>query len=234
MNARVVCISRTLAAGGEHVGKAVSERLGFRYVDEEIVAKAAAKANVDQEVIAAAEHKQPLVRRILDAIGLPKHLPDPMTYLIGRPVEEYYVHLTPRPTEAVPEGRRALIRAVIAEIAAEGNVVIVAHAASFALAGMKGLLRVLVTASPETRIRRLSGLGRLLTDSDTVTTVRESDAERRDYLHRFYQVHEELPTHYDLVVNTDVLPPAQAVNLIVTAARDDAASDTHETRTPAS
>jgi cytidylate kinase len=87
---------------------------------------------------------------------------------------------------------------------------------------MHGLLRVLVTASPETRTRRLSGLGALLTEGDAVTAVRESDGERRDYLRRFYQVSEELPTHYDVVINTDVLRPAEAVNLIVAAARDTA------------
>ena len=40
MSIRVVCISRSAAAGGEIVGRAVSQRLGFRYVDEEIVKKA--------------------------------------------------------------------------------------------------------------------------------------------------------------------------------------------------
>ena len=30
MPAQVVCISRTLAAGGEEVGRGVAERLGFR------------------------------------------------------------------------------------------------------------------------------------------------------------------------------------------------------------
>jgi shikimate kinase len=33
---RVVCISRTMAAGGEMIGRAVSERLGYRYVDEDL------------------------------------------------------------------------------------------------------------------------------------------------------------------------------------------------------
>jgi hypothetical protein len=31
---RVICISRTLGAGGEEVGWLVAERLGFAYVDE--------------------------------------------------------------------------------------------------------------------------------------------------------------------------------------------------------
>ncbi|MBI3783573.1 MAG: cytidylate kinase family protein [Deltaproteobacteria bacterium] len=31
MSFRVVCISRTLAAGGEDIGHQVAQRLGFRY-----------------------------------------------------------------------------------------------------------------------------------------------------------------------------------------------------------
>lgn len=46
----------------------------------------------------------------------------------------------------------------------------------------------------------------------------ESDRERRLYLERFYDVSEELPTRYDLVVNTDLLDVEQAVAAIVGAA----------------
>ena len=46
---------------------------------------------------------------------------------------------------------RVLIRETIEQTAAQGNVVIVAHAASHALPQRSDALRVLVTASPETR-----------------------------------------------------------------------------------
>jgi cytidylate kinase len=50
------------------------------------------------------------------------------------------------------------------------------------------------------------------------TAVASSDRDRREYLKRFYGVKEELPTHYDLVLNTDVLPAEQAAAIIVAAA----------------
>ena len=43
---------------------------------------------------------------------------------------------------------------------------------------------------------------------------------RADYLKRFYEVAEELPTHYDLVFNTDSLSIEQAAELISQAASD--------------
>jgi len=49
--------------------------------------------------------------------------------------------------------------------------------------------------------------------------INESDAGRAAYFKEFYGVDEELPTHYDLVVNTDVLGAEQAAEIVVYAAK---------------
>jgi cytidylate kinase len=97
-------------------------------------------------------------------------------------------------------------------------VVIVAHAASIALAGRGDLVRVLVTASPEARAQRLAEAGDV-DKEDAQRAVKRADAARADYLKRFYRIDRELPTHYDLVVNTDVLELDAAADLVVRAAR---------------
>ncbi len=150
MACRVICISRFLGAGGEEIGRSVAGKLGFRYVDDEIIARAAEKAGVDPETNA-------------------------------------------------------------------GDVVIVAHSASIPLAGMSGLLRALVTGTPARRAERLAreaGMG----ERDAKKAIQDSDRQRRDYLRRFYAVHQELPLHYDLVVNTDALAPAPAAPVVLAAA----------------
>jgi cytidylate kinase len=48
--------------------------------------------------------------------------------------------------------------------------------------------------------------------------IKQSDAGRADYLKRFYGVAQELPTHFDVVVNTDVLPSERACDVVVAAA----------------
>ena len=63
MPARVVCISRTLGAGGTDVGRLVSERLGFRYLDEEIVGRAAEKGQVDPDLVVDVEQRSSIARR---------------------------------------------------------------------------------------------------------------------------------------------------------------------------
>ena len=101
---------------------------------------------------------------------------------------------------------------------AAGDVVILAHAASQSLAGRNQVLRVLVTASPATRSARLSDS--LQVDAkEGDSMVKKGDAGRADYLKRFYGIDRELPTHYDIVVNTDNLTPEEAAAAIVGLAR---------------
>ena len=92
----------------------------------------------------------------------------------------------------VSERVQVLIREAIEQTAARGDVVITAHAASHALEPGARILRALVTASPTRRAKRISEQA----DIDIAKaerTVKASDAGRRDYLKRFYNVADELP-----------------------------------------
>ena len=53
MSNRVVCISTTDGAAGEEVAALVADRLGFRVVDEAIVARAAQEAGIGGDVWAS-------------------------------------------------------------------------------------------------------------------------------------------------------------------------------------
>jgi cytidylate kinase len=112
---------------------------------------------------------------------------------------------------------QVLIREAIEQTAARGDVVITAHAASHALKSDASILRVLVTASPSTRAERVSGQSGIEIGK-AQRAVKTSDASRRDYLKRLYDVAEELPTQYDLVINTDDISVEEASALVVHAA----------------
>ena len=206
MTCTVITVSRTLAAGGEEIAFTAAMELGFRYADEAIIVRAAETAGVSPQTVKEMEHTPGLVMRIIEAMA---HTPpDPEGWTAGYPL-------------MIGEARAAyqeLIERVIRETAAEGGMVIVAHAASVPLTGMKGLLRSLVTAPREVRIARLvrdEGMG----EAEARKAVEESDRQRREYLRRFYDVKEELPTHYDLVLNTGVLTVPAAAQLLIAAAK---------------
>jgi len=214
MSFRVVCISRTIAAGGESIGYTIAERLGFRYVDEQIIERAAQQAQVDPKLVEASEHKKPLMQRLLDRLADAADLAGPLALATGLPVDAF----TPASTgyHATSDDLRVLIRAAIHEVAAAGNAVIVAHAASMALGAAPGVLRVMVTASPEIRAQRLA-TARGLSAAAAADAIAASDRERREYFQSFYHLKEELPTHYDVIINTDVITPAVATDLILAA-----------------
>ena len=203
MTCRVVCISHATGAGGEEVGRLVAERLGFLYVDEEIIAGAAAKGSIHPEEVADEERRKSLAARLLEAIaqggGEAWALGGGAALRTG--------------DELGSDEVRALIRETIEQTAARGKVVIVAHAASRALVQGPRMLRVFITASPTTRARRLGDVEGI-DPNRAASAVRDGDAGRRSYLKRFYDVEEELPTDYDVVVNTDVLSLEQAADLV--------------------
>jgi hypothetical protein len=207
MASRVICISRAHGARGDEVGRLVAERLGFQYVDEEIVALAAAIGDVSPAEVADEERRKPALSRLLRELGK------------GSSVTRAVIPRAGRRTETSLDDVKALIQAAIEETARRGDVVIVAHAASFALPRSTDVLRVLVTASPEARARRLTeSYGFDARTSEKA--IADSDAARADYLERFYGVDAEQATHYDLVLNTGSLSPDRAAELVVRAAGD--------------
>ena len=214
MAATVVCISQTDGSTGDLVGRDVASELGFRYVDQEIVVRAAEKAHVDRETILDAERRKSFVRRLLDALANSTVLlNDPLTGMHG----PAFVEIPDHPA-GDPEFRD-VIRSVIGDLAEEGRIVIVSHAASMALTGAPHVLRVLVTASLPVRTERISHAGKWLDAAAARAAVRDADRNRQDYFRRFYDVEREEPTHYDLVLSTDILSEKQAASIICAAAR---------------
>jgi hypothetical protein len=216
MAARVVCISRTHAALGEEIGDLVAAQLGFGYVDEQVIERAARLAQVDPKVVAAVEQRRPLLQGLMAKLAAARDLVGPaaLTPVIPKfgGVPAHGGH------RANADDLRVLIQAAIHEIAADGGAVIVAHAASMTLATRHDVVRVLVTASAETRARRLVAAQGIALEA-AMAVVASSDRNRRDYFRRFHDIPHELPTHYDLVVNTDVITPQQAAEVIACAIR---------------
>ncbi len=205
---QAVCISRAGGAGGEEVSRAVADALGYRYVDEEVIARAAELGDVDPGDLESSEQRQSLIRRLVDRMTADTHVAE------ERHADDHFVYVT---AETRPEALRRLIHQAIDEIASDGQVVIVAHAASHVLAGSEDVLRVWVTGSPEHRAARLAAGD--LSEADAKREVGESDKGREDYLRRFLGMEKEQATDYDVVVNTDRLSADAAAHVILAAAR---------------
>src|SRR4029079_1542846 len=205
MTCRVVCVSGPDGARMAEVAECVAAQLGFSLVDEAIVFRAAAEAGVDPKVVEDVEKRQSFLDRLLDTFATSSDA-SALVFAGGGG------YLAP---EGVPmsDELRVLIRHAIEEAADRGNAVIVAHAAAHALGDRDDVLRVPVTASRQTRCERVAA-DHDLSERDAAQVVDDGDAGRLDYIRRFYGEKAELPTHYDLVVNTDRLSVDEIVALV--------------------
>jgi cytidylate kinase len=161
---------------------------------------------VDVEDVSSVEQRRTLAGRLLDLVAQ-AGAPEAYAYA---PTDD------PGVWAGSSDAMIAVIQEVVNETADAGDAVIVAHAASHVLAGRPDVLRVLITGTPDARQSRLAAEAG---DDAARNAIREGEKARADYLRRFHDVRQELPTHYDLVVNTDQLGVEGAAAVVVGAAR---------------
>src|SRR3954451_9230185 len=129
-----ICISRDVGAGGEQVGRAVADSLGYQCVDEDIVRAAAERAGVEVEDVSSAEQRRTMAGRLLDLVAQ-----------AGAPEADAFApEGDPYRLAGSSDGMMAVIQEAVRETPDAGSAVIVAHAASHVLAGRPDVLRVLV------------------------------------------------------------------------------------------
>ncbi len=236
----VITISRELGSQGSYIAAAVAQKLNLRYLDREILHRAAEVAGYpDDEMVNQLEGKEVVpgvLGRILAALQTSAAAPsepsvtrreifvyDELTAMMmqadGLSREEAMAKTIAREqrTERAADYVE-LVRQVIREFAEAGDVVIVGRGGQVVLRDLPGVLRVRVGASEETRIGRV--MERFKVDiKEAERQVHQSDRERIRYLKHFYGADWQNPNLYDLMLNTDRLALEKAVELVIAAAQ---------------
>lgn len=204
MRYRAIALSQVDGAGAESIGRGLAERLGFAYLSEAVVARVAADQGLDTVTVAEAERRKSFFERLAYATAFGD---------VDGMANRASLSAADRTDPVL-----GLIRDAVRDAADRGEVVFVGHAASYACVDRPDVLRVCVTASLASRVSRVSA-AQEISEKDARKLLRQSDAGRVSYLKRVYGVDSELPTHYDLVVNTDRLGSDAAVDAIVALVR---------------
>jgi len=203
MTYRAIAVSQVDGAGGETVGRELAERLGFRYLNEAVIAKVAREYGVNPGTVSEAERRKSFFDRIagLGALGaMPGVVPDASLFVVDD-----------------TDTMLAWVREAVRQSAAQGDVVLVAHAACYACADLPDVLRVSLTAPWRTRVARFAET-RGIAEKDAAKDLRRSDAGRASYLKRVYGVDSESPADYDLVINTERFAPEDTIELLASLA----------------
>ena len=203
----LITISRQYGAGGSHVAARVAELLGWRVVDNELVERVAAEAGLAPEDVARREERAPgFVQRLARALvaGTPEAAPGPAIAVpLSGLAEPDLVRITER---------------VVAQIAAEGRVVLVGRAAAAVLASEREALHVRVVASRAYRIR-VAAERLAVSMEEAARITEETDKSRARYHKENYKREWADPVGYHMTLNTETLGLDEAARVIAEAAK---------------
>ena len=206
MGHRVITISEAIGSGGPDIAAALSERLGIRVIDREVLTAAAQEAGVSVEAIEEAEHVPSFLSRMIDLLG---------RYPVAAEMIGPAGDVPPVPA-LTSDNYRMLIEDVIRGHADQGDAIILGHGAQRILKEYPNAVRVYVSAPLEARIARVREEREL--DAEAAEKfVREDDDLRRSFLKEYYKINRNEAQHYDLCVRTDKINFSTAVKIICEA-----------------
>ncbi len=214
----VITVSRELGSWGSEIAADVARSLGWRFVDREILYRAARAAGVPELALEelSFEGRRSFVDRLLSALHLEPTVP-PLPEAgdrerLAQPFGGILAPVLP-PVAPTLESYASMLGDVVRAIADKGHVVIVGRGAQVILAGRQDAFHVRITAPFHVRaerLRREQGLPR----AQAAARVRESDRARAEYVRRFYHADWRDPLLYDMVINTAHISRRTAVRLI--------------------
>lgn len=181
----VVTVSRTYGAGGKHIAAALAEALGYRVVDRDLVEAAATRAGLDPEAARQLDERAPA---FVEKIGLALAGATP-EFGLGAPV-------------AMEDQTLAdSIRSVMESLAQAGGYVILGRGGQAALHDFPGVCHLQVVGELEKRSARIAE-SEGISLQEAIKRCRKVDAERADYVRRFYGADTMDPLLYCAVLNT--------------------------------
>jgi cytidylate kinase len=191
----VITVSRFYGSNGAAMARAIAAKLGYRYVDKEIVDAVAQRAGVPLPAVQALDEVgygwvSSLVHSVLSA------------FQGSEITQESYVYIA---------------STFIREAAAAGNVVIVGRASQVVLCGRPGVMHANVAAPIEDRvveIARREGIDA----SHARARIQYVDTARARYVMKVGKRDWLDPALYDLTVNTHGLSVDSAAEVVIEAA----------------
>jgi cytidylate kinase len=196
---QVIAISRQISCGGTFIAKSVANRLGYQYVDRDVLYEAAKNLGTDVRDLAGMEERSSDFWEDLFR-----------AFSFGTPESPY-----PVPSRR-PVYCRDLFNAessIIRRVAASHNTVILGRGAGQILAGHPGLLNLFLHAPEQERVARLTDV---LHDAEAAAqTVKDSDANRRKFMHDMVGVDWTDARNYHLCIDTSATDFQSVADMIL-------------------
>ncbi len=194
-----IAISRQIGSGGTYIGYLAAKRLGFQYVDREILREAARQLEVDVGALEGLDQRSSsLVEQLIRAFTF--GTPDARNAPLRKPIYEKDLF--------------AVECRIMNEIAQRYNAVIVGRAGFYALRNQPRVIKVFVHAPMEFRVRRLMKVQGLTDDREAQTLVEETDRRRAKFIKDMTGVDWYDTRNYHLCIDASVIDFDASVAMI--------------------
>jgi cytidylate kinase len=164
----VITISRQLGSGGSYIGRQLEKRLGYKYVDREILKQATEYLGEDETHLAEREESlsgfwENIIRAFAHGVPEAGYVPPPV-----RPVND--------------EDLFKIEAAIMKEIADKCSAIIVGRAGFHVLRGHPGLVNVFIHASKAFRVKRIMEVYDITDADKAASLIEESDSRRGKFI----------------------------------------------------
>ncbi len=201
----VITISRQFGSGGKTLGKMVANELGYEFADSEIVAKVAEMANVSTHWVETVENEA------------------------GGKLSRFVSRMVSRPlVDKILKGERGYIDEtiyldylvlIIAQIADEGDVVILGRGSQYILDDHPEAFHILMIDEFENRVRFMQK-NYELSESRATRLIRGEDKRRKTLYQKLGKTDYDDPFLYHLVLNMSKVSLEEAKQIVCNRVND--------------
>ena len=197
MDKFVVTIARGFGSGGRTIGKMLSERLGVKFYDKDLIRMASDVSGINEALFGQNDEKT-------------------KPGLFGKPGVYKGEVISPDKSGFTSEENLFNYQAmVIKQIAAEGSCIIVGRCADYVLRDEPSVVRVFIYADEENCVKNVAEVRGITDRKEALKTIASTDKERATY----YKAHTGREwidaRNYDLCLNSGNLGFEKCVDIIV-------------------
>jgi cytidylate kinase len=189
-----VTIARRMGSGGSYVGRVIAERLGLRYVDREVLHRAAETLGVEEETLEASrERVSTFWERFFGSLSF------------GPPEGTYAPPPLLHDNKAIFECQAGILK----EIAAREDCCIVGYGAAYVLPRHARMVNFFFHAPLRFRVRRVAEIYKLDDEERAREMVEASDRLRARYFKEMTGHDWACADNYHVAVDTSMRPLAE-------------------------
>ncbi len=200
----IITIARQYGSGGREIGERIAKALGIPLYDKEIINDAAAKGELNTDVIKNADESA--ANSLLYTLAMGSNV-------IGTTMHFGY-------KMPINDKLFLLQSEVIKEYAAKGSCVVIGRCSDYVLKDEKNVLRLFIYGDIEHRRQRIAERHPELKSSQIIDSINKTDKRRSSY-YNFYTGNKwGKYDNYDMAINSSTLGIEGTAQIIVAAIKD--------------